>query len=301
MFIKSLIRKFKYKLKYKGTSISRFANVSVLSIQSDGNTYIKESVTLVGQKVSFKGENHILERSVIDAKNISFGLNTSLQIGSYLFGEVHLGNDVIIGPHFYASSYYHDFKTNPWVPIRVQDLKNHQQNKVSSQAITIEDDSWIGMNCFVAPGITIAKGTVVGFGSMVNKQFPPYSIIAGSPAKIIGTRLEYRPPDKISHLSILDYPYFYSGFSVQDDKIVTVDEKISIHLNYSAGTVLSLKFSVPSDASVKIGHLQFSISATQSALEIPMSEFAEIDLQRPLKIEIFDCNDKVGLLDAWIK
>lgn len=54
--------------------------------------------------------------------------------------------------------------------------------------IIVEDDVWIGANAVLVSGVTIGKGSVVGAGAVVTRSFPPYSIIAGVPARTIGTR-----------------------------------------------------------------------------------------------------------------
>lgn len=51
--------------------------------------------------------------------------------------------------------------------------------------IIIEDHVQIGMRSVIMPGITIGKGAVVGANSVVTKDVPPYTIVAGQPAKII--------------------------------------------------------------------------------------------------------------------
>jgi len=51
--------------------------------------------------------------------------------------------------------------------------------------ITIEDNVWIGMYCYIGKGITIGEGSIVARQSVVTKDVPPYTIVAGNPAKIV--------------------------------------------------------------------------------------------------------------------
>lgn len=51
--------------------------------------------------------------------------------------------------------------------------------------IQIGDDAWLGTGCIVMPNIKIGKGAVVGAGSVVTKDVPDFSIVAGNPAKVI--------------------------------------------------------------------------------------------------------------------
>ena len=51
--------------------------------------------------------------------------------------------------------------------------------------ITVGDNVWIGTNVFVLPGVTIGNNTIIGAGSVVNKNIPDGVIAAGNPCKII--------------------------------------------------------------------------------------------------------------------
>lgn len=55
----------------------------------------------------------------------------------------------------------------------------------------IGNDVWIGERALIKGGVTIGDGAVVGMGSVVTKDVPPYTIVAGNPAKTIRTR--FRP------------------------------------------------------------------------------------------------------------
>ncbi|MBQ9469257.1 MAG: CatB-related O-acetyltransferase [Clostridia bacterium] len=54
----------------------------------------------------------------------------------------------------------------------------------------IGHDVWIGARCLIKGGVTIGTGAVVGMGSVVTKDVPPYMIVAGNPAKPIRMRFD---------------------------------------------------------------------------------------------------------------
>lgn len=49
--------------------------------------------------------------------------------------------------------------------------------------IVVEDDVWIGANATILPGVRIGRGAIIGAGTVVNQDVPPY--IAGAPARFI--------------------------------------------------------------------------------------------------------------------
>ena len=92
----------------------------------------------------------------------------------YSLGEIEIGNNVVISQKSYLCTGSHDY-TKPDFPIY-------------AKKITIEDQSWIATDVFIAPGITIGKGTVIGSRSSVYKNIPPNKICVGSPAVVTGNR-----------------------------------------------------------------------------------------------------------------
>lgn len=51
--------------------------------------------------------------------------------------------------------------------------------------IIIEDDVFIGMNCIILKGVTIGHDSVIGAGSVVTRDVPPYSVAVGSPVHVV--------------------------------------------------------------------------------------------------------------------
>lgn len=63
--------------------------------------------------------------------------------------------------------------------------------------LIIEDDVWIERDVLILPGKIIKKGSIVGAGCVLTKNFPAYSIVGGNPSKLIKTRTETNETDSI--------------------------------------------------------------------------------------------------------
>ena len=112
---------------------------------------------------------------------MSVGRNLHLNGGTFIDarGGLTLGDDVLIGPNAVLLTSQHHW-TDPSRPIVVQ---GHQMAPT-----TVGDDVWVGANAVILPGVVIGSGTVVGAGAVVTKDTEPYSIVAGIPARAVGSR-----------------------------------------------------------------------------------------------------------------
>lgn len=54
--------------------------------------------------------------------------------------------------------------------------------------IIIEEDCWIGTSVIILAGVHVGRGSIIGAGSIVTKDVPPYAIVVGCPAKIIAVK-----------------------------------------------------------------------------------------------------------------
>ena len=54
--------------------------------------------------------------------------------------------------------------------------------------VVLAGDNWIGFGAIVLSGVTIGRGAIVAAGAVVTRDVPPYSIVAGLPARVVGQR-----------------------------------------------------------------------------------------------------------------
>lgn len=124
---------------------------------------------------------HVFNFRRLPQAGITVGKNCFLGEFNVIRGQggVHIGNDVYTGPMVQIVAVNHVYN-NPDVPIREQGI--------TAQGIVIEDDVWLGANVVVVDGVTIGRGSIIGAGSVVTTNIPPYSIAIGTPAKPVKDR-----------------------------------------------------------------------------------------------------------------
>ena len=55
----------------------------------------------------------------------------------------------------------------------------------NDRPVVIEDYAWIGMRSIILKGVTIGRGAIVGAGSVVTRDIPPFAVACGSPARVV--------------------------------------------------------------------------------------------------------------------
>ena len=106
--------------------------------------------------------------------------------------DVFIGEDLIISDNLYDKNVFIGNRASiaPRVTLVTSSGPNLSRiepyvNMVNGGKIRIEHDAWIGAGAIILPNVTIGEGAVVGAGAVVIKDVPPYTVVAGVPAKEI--------------------------------------------------------------------------------------------------------------------
>lgn len=103
-------------------------------------------------------------------------------------GGVDIGSNVLVAAHTSINTVSHNSRRCD-IPINDQGL--------SLDPVVIEDDVWLGLHVVVLQGVRIGRGSIVGAGSVVTKDIPPWSIALGTPARVVRRR-EGAPDEGVS-------------------------------------------------------------------------------------------------------
>lgn len=129
-----------------------------------------------GRNVKIWDGIHIDSPSKLEmGDDVSINRNCVINAG----GGVTIGSGTLIGPNVTIYSQNHSYKEKT-IEIRLQGYER--------KAVIIGTDVWIASNAILLPGVIIGNGCVIAAGSVVTHSMPPYTIVAGVPAKVIGQR-----------------------------------------------------------------------------------------------------------------
>lgn len=262
--LERLIRRIYTTLKYRGMSVHSSARLAVKGrfVHSKGTSLGRNSLLQVPAGAQLLlGEGVYLGREVevTPSSAISIGAYTTVQDRCILLGEVKIGAHCVFAPNVYISSGIHHFKVRPEWLIRDQDryvLGGQDPSIVHHQPVSIGDDCWLGINVAVMRGVSIGRGCVVGANSVVTRPLPPYSVAAGSPARVVGQRLEFKPKTSIDAANPADLPYFYSGFDLRQASLQAQPGRVAAAGNFELALDLAqarhLKLRLSCDAAVTL-------------------------------------------------
>lgn len=212
--MKKIIRAILNKLFFKFIDIEKLSEyIYIENKEKDKKRYLKEQKEnlILGEKSSLYEQSrtvnlqHNPSKIVVKdfthsrAELLIFAHAGEIEIGNYCYiGEgtrIWSAEKISIGDRVLIAHNVNITDTNSH---EIDVLERHMSFKeliekgkhpnyptVKTKPIIIEDDVWIGFNSIILKGVIIGKGAIIAAGSVVTKDIPPYSIVAGNPAQII--------------------------------------------------------------------------------------------------------------------
>lgn len=151
--------------------------------------------TLVIRKMGLKG----VDPTVTIEAGCRILRSTTIDAFSYLGPECHIAAKAKIGKYVMFG---------PRVAIVGDDHRMDQvgvpmifSGRPEQKMTVIESDVWIGYGAIIMSGVTVGRGSVVAAGSIVTKDVPPYSIVAGVPARPLRSR--FNPEEQTAHDKVI--------------------------------------------------------------------------------------------------
>ena len=140
-------------------------------------------------------------------------IHPSLKMGAYGYigpgavipDNVVMGNYVMISQDLLIVGDDHNFET-----VGVATIFS---GRPDSRHCVIEDDVWIGARVILLRGIRVGRGSVIAAGTVVTKDVPPYSVMAGCPARFIRPRFDSKSQQL--HDEFLDRPIKEGQYAVE--------------------------------------------------------------------------------------
>lgn len=109
-------------------------------------------------------------------QTISIGRHSFLNMNITVLdgADVTIGDHVLIGPN-----------TQFYTPSHPMDFRRRREWETCCKPIVVEDDVWIGGNVVINQGVRIGARSVVAASSVVTRDVPPDTLVAGAPARVV--------------------------------------------------------------------------------------------------------------------
>lgn len=175
---------------------------------------------------NFTTVNCLFPLDLVEVGNYTYGpifiynygeSNSGLIIGNLC--SIALDVKFILGGNHFSNRLF----TYPITPMLTSEGNDGSYSKGT---IRIGHDCWIGIGVTILSGVEIGNGCVIAAGSIVTKSFPPYSILGGSPAKLIRMRFSDKIIDKLKNNNfIYDLPKskFIENITLIEKELITED------------------------------------------------------------------------------
>jgi acetyltransferase-like isoleucine patch superfamily enzyme len=159
----------------------RTIGIPLIYRHKEASIILEDDVVLNSSpKFNLAGINHpVILAAVKKNSRIYIGSGSGMS-GAVIHARTLIQIDRYVNIGANTKIYDHDFHS-----LDYQERRDNLLDNVRTDAIFIEDDVWIGADSLILKGVRIGRGAIIGAGSVVTKDIPPFTIWAGNPAKFI--------------------------------------------------------------------------------------------------------------------
>lgn len=132
----------------------------------------------------------------------SRGPGTDLRIGQ--FCSFAYGTHIVLGGE-HRTDYVSTYRFPAYPPFNETHRHLSEGTSGSKGTVVVGNDVWLGHQTLILSGVTIGDGAIVGAGSVVRHDIPPYAIVAGNPARVAGFRFSSQQIEALLRLRWWDW------------------------------------------------------------------------------------------------
>ena len=148
------------------------------------SSYVDNDVT-IGESTKIWHFSHIQSGSTI-GKNCSIGQNVNIGNNVQIGNNVKIQNNVSVYEGVVLEDFVFCGPSMVFTNIKIPRSEFPQRGSEFYLKTIVKRSASIGANATIVCGVTIGEYALIGSGAVVTKDVPPYSLVVGNPAKIIG-------------------------------------------------------------------------------------------------------------------
>ena len=160
-----------------------------------------------------KFKNYSNSSGIFIGKGSKIATDTFIGNGSRFNGKVvikgnggcRIGNYVAFGDQIILITSNHNTESVNLQYALAKKIGN-KARKSEKSGITIGHNVWVGDRAIIVAGVSVGNGAVIGAGSVVTKDVPPYAIVGGVPAKFIRYRMSEEQIKNVESMKWWDWP-----------------------------------------------------------------------------------------------
>jgi acetyltransferase-like isoleucine patch superfamily enzyme len=194
-------------VKYREIQVERFENTTSEPVLLEAVVKLNPGARIIASRLlgpAYLNRNAQVGPDAVVGRY--FGMNESGFVARASIGHFcSIGARTAINPFNHPVGWLsiHEFQYHPgsfdWVA-EYNAIARLPRTPDMFEPVTIGSDVWMGHNVNVMPGVSVADGAVIGAGSVVTKDVPPFAIVAGAPASVRRLRFSERIVERLLRL-----------------------------------------------------------------------------------------------------